>query len=100
MKRSAAFAAACTTIVLSVPAHANNDVPGVRRGHSGIPALFQTCMDLNRKYHHGVGRAGARDRTSGEAVTTFKRSTKIYKLALSYNRGLDHDRDGIACEKA
>jgi hypothetical protein len=30
----------------------------------------------------------------------FKRSTKLYKLAMSYNRGLDRDKDGIACEKA
>jgi hypothetical protein len=28
------------------------------------------------------------------------RSTKLYKLAMSYNRGLDRDKDGIACEKA
>jgi hypothetical protein len=30
----------------------------------------------------------------------FKRSTKLYKLAMSYNRGLDRDKDGVACEKA
>ena len=30
----------------------------------------------------------------------FKRSTKLYKLAMSYNRGLNRDRDGIACKKA
>jgi Excalibur calcium-binding domain len=28
-----------------------------------------------------------------------KRSTKLYKLAMSYNRGLDRDKDGVACEK-
>jgi hypothetical protein len=33
-------------------------------------------------------------------VTNFKRSTKLYRLAMSYNRGLDRDKDGIACEKA
>ena len=31
---------------------------------------------------------------------TFKGTTKLYKLAKSYNRGLDCDKDGIACEKA
>lgn len=32
---------------------------------------------------------------------TFKDTTKLYnKLAKSYNRGLDCDEDGIACEKA
>jgi hypothetical protein len=29
-----------------------------------------------------------------------KRSTRLYKLAMSYNRGLDRDKDGIACETA
>jgi Excalibur calcium-binding domain len=33
-------------------------------------------------------------------VTNFKRSTKLYKLAMSYNRGLDRHKDGIACETA
>jgi hypothetical protein len=42
----------------------------------------------------------ASDHTSGTPVTNFKRSTKLYKLAMSYNRGLDRDKDGIACEKA
>jgi hypothetical protein len=36
-------------------------------------------------------------------VTTFKRSTRLYNIAMSYNsqRGynLDRDHDGIACEK-
>ena len=30
----------------------------------------------------------------------FKRTTTLYKLAMSYNRGLDRDEDGVACEKA
>jgi hypothetical protein len=29
-------------------------------------------------------------------VTTFKHGTKPYKLAM-YNRGLDRDKDGVAC---
>jgi hypothetical protein len=33
-------------------------------------------------------------------VTTFKRSTKLYFLAMSHNRGLDRDHDGVACEQA
>jgi len=37
-------------------------------------------------------------RSAGRAAN-FKRSTKLYKLAMSYNRGLDRDKDGIACEK-
>jgi hypothetical protein len=32
-------------------------------------------------------------------VTTFKRSTLLYNKAMSYNKRLDGDKDGIACEK-
>ena len=41
----------------------------------------------------------ARDKTRGTPVTNFRRSTRLYNIAMSYNRGLDRDRDGIACEK-
>jgi hypothetical protein len=64
------------------------------------PPLYKNCTNLNKRYPHGVGRLGARDKTSGTPVTTFKRSTLIYRRAMSYNRGLDRDKDGIACEKA
>ena len=63
------------------------------------PALYKNCTALNKKYAHGVGRVGARDKTTGDAVTNFKRSSKIYKLAMSYNKGLDRDKDGVACEQ-
>jgi hypothetical protein len=46
-------------------------------------------------------RAGAHDHvTSGAPVTTILLSTRIYNLAMHYNRALDRDHDGIACEKA
>jgi Excalibur calcium-binding domain len=64
-----------------------------------VPALYKNCANLNKKYPHGVGEAGARDHTSGTPVTTFTRSTKLYKLAIAYNPRLDGDKDGIACEK-
>ena len=32
-------------------------------------------------------------------MTTFKKSTKIYKAAIKQNKGLDRDKDGVACEK-
>jgi Excalibur calcium-binding domain len=66
---------------------------------AATPALFKNCTNLNRKYPHGVGKVGARDRTSGVPVVTFKRSNRLYRLAMSYNRGLDRDKDGIACEQ-
>jgi Excalibur calcium-binding domain len=65
-----------------------------------IPPLYKNCTNLNKRYPHGIGKVGARDHTSGTPVTNFKRSTRIYRLAMSHNRGLDRDKDGIACEKA
>jgi Excalibur calcium-binding domain len=64
---------------------------------AGASASFQNCKALNSVYRHGVGRVGAHDHTrSGtNPVTNFKRSNRLYRL----NRGLDRDRDGIACEK-
>ena len=64
------------------------------------PPLYKNCTALNKKYPHGIGLANAHDKSSGTPVTTFTRSTHLYRLALSYNAGLDRDRDGIACEKA
>jgi hypothetical protein len=56
---------------------------------------------VNKLYPHGVGKLSARDHTTGgaEPVRNFKRSTKLYNEAMSFNRGLDRDHDGIACEK-
>lgn len=56
---------------------------------------FPNCKALNARYPHGVGRVGARDKTSGTPVTNFKRSNRLYRQ----NRHLDRDKDGIACEK-
>jgi hypothetical protein len=70
---------------------------------AAIPYLWQNCTHVHTKYRHGVGKAGAHDKTSGTPVTTFYRSTRLYNRAMSYNgeRGynLDRDHDGIACEK-
>ena len=56
---------------------------------------YQNCSQLNRAYPHGVGKPGARDHSSGTPVTSFKRSTALYRA----NASKDRDRDGIACEK-
>lgn len=56
---------------------------------------YKNCTQLNKAYKHGVGKPGARDKTSGTPVTNFKRSAAIYKQ----NKGRDRDKDGIACEK-
>jgi hypothetical protein len=67
--------------------------------HATIPAKWKNCTAVNRRYPHGVGRNHAHDATTGTPVTNFKRSTRIYNVAMSYNRSLDRDKDGIACEK-
>jgi hypothetical protein len=64
-----------------------------------MPRLWRKCANVNARYPHGVGKVGAHDKTSGEPVTNFRRSTRLYRLAMSYNRGLDRHKDGIACEK-
>lgn len=63
-------------------------------------SVYDNCTAFNKKYPHGVGRKHATDKTSGTPVTTFKRSTKLYKIAMKNNSRLDGDKDGIACEKA
>jgi hypothetical protein len=60
----------------------------------------RTTHSYRWKYPHGIGKLRARDKTSGVPVTNFRRSNRLYKRAMSYNRGLDRDKDGIACEKA
>ena len=84
-------------VVVLLAAHAGTALAAV----AAAPPLYKNCTNLNKKYPHGLGKKGARDRTkSGNPVTNFYRSTKLYNLAMSYNRGLDRDKDGIACEKA
>ena len=65
-----------------------------------IPARWKNCTVVNKRYPHGVGRIGAVDKTAGEPVTNFTHSNYLYRTAMRYNRGLDRDKDGIACEKS
>jgi hypothetical protein len=64
---------------------------------------YTNCKTLNTKYPHGVGRVGARDRAMNggvlsDPVTNFRRSNAIYAAAMAHNKGLDRDKDRIACE--
>jgi hypothetical protein len=56
-----------------------------------VPSLWKSCKHVLKLHAH--------DRTSGVAVKNFRRSTRLYNIAMRWNRGLDRDRDGIACEK-
>lgn len=61
-----------------------------------VPAKkYSNCTKLNKDYPHGVGKPGAKDKTSGTPVTNFTRNKKVYKQ----NTARDRDKDGIACEK-
>jgi hypothetical protein len=89
------FAAAAVTAVALVP------VSSAGAGEAVMPKLYKNCKSLNAKYPHGLGKAKAVDKTSsGGPVTNFARSTRLYLKAMSFNKGLDRDKDGIACEKA
>jgi hypothetical protein len=69
---------------------------GAPASNAQQPGKFPNCKALNKRYPHGVGRVGARDKTaSGDPVTNFKRSRRLYDL----NKGLDRDKGRIACEK-
>jgi hypothetical protein len=89
-KTAACAFATAGTMIVGAPAPAAT---------SRIPYLWSKCAHVNAKYRHGVGKLHAHDRTSGTPVTTFRRSTLLYNRAMSYNRSLDRDKDGIACEK-
>jgi hypothetical protein len=66
---------------------------------SAVSAPWKNCKQVNKKYPHGVGKVRARDKTSGTPETSFKRSNSLYNTAMRNNKGLDRDKDGIACEK-
>jgi hypothetical protein len=74
--------------------------PGLDAAGSAIPYRWKNCTIVNKRFPHGVGRYGAHDRTkSGDPVRNFRRSNRLYREAMRYNRGLDRDKDSIACEK-
>lgn len=56
---------------------------------------YKNCAALNKKFPHGVGIPGARDKTSGKKVTNYYRSKALYLK----NKSRDRDKDNIACEK-
>lgn len=93
VKRPATLLATCVSAAAAVAAST------AAAALDATPALYKNCTALNAKYPHGLGRANAKDKTSGKPVTTFKRSTALYNKAMSHNKRLDGDKDGIACEK-
>jgi hypothetical protein len=93
--------AAAAAVLLASTATAASDGATSPSAATAVPRLYDNCTNFNKRYHHGVGKRRARDRTkSGKnAVTNFLRSTVIYNRAMRWNKGLDRDKDGVACEK-
>ena len=72
---------------------------GVVSPADAVVYRWKNCTIVNHRLPHGVGLAHAHDKTSGVPVTNFRHDTTMYKRAMRANRGLDRDKDGIACEK-
>src|SRR4051812_10583897 len=70
-------------------------VAGTSQAAEAANKTYKNCTALNKDYKHGVGKTGAKDKTSGTPVKNFKKSNSIYKK----NKKSDRDKDGIACEK-
>ena len=90
-----AVAGALSLAVLSLPL-AGAITPAEAKSYH-----YKNCTALQKDFKHGVGKSGAKDKVKGKTkpVTTFKRSTTIYKAAVKYRADLDRDKDGVACEK-
>jgi hypothetical protein len=92
------FQLKCASALLVAGAMAYGGVPFATAA-GAVSAPWKNCTQVNKRYPHGVGKVRARDKTSGTPVTNFKRSNALYLTAMRNNRGLDRDKDGIACEK-
>ena len=75
-----------------IPAHAVTPTAAKKYGN---------CKALNKVFPHGVAKSkSAKDRNMkkqlvSDPVTNFK----VNAAAYAANKGLDRDKDGIACEK-
>jgi Excalibur calcium-binding domain len=102
LRPTATIAAISLAFALMLAASASTASAGqtvVAGGEQTRPAWTRNCTTLNRRFKHGVGMPGARDKTSDEPVTNFRRSRALYQTAMRWNKGLDRDKDKIACEK-
>jgi Excalibur calcium-binding domain len=57
---------------------------------------WKNGTQVNKEVPARSGQGGC---AGGTPVRTFRRSNLLYRTAMRYNRGLDRDKDGIACEK-
>jgi hypothetical protein len=101
-----ALAIATLFAALGFVAPASSGVSGLAKvtsptADAAMPRLYKNCTNYNKRYPHGVGRLLARDkvRSGSEPVRNFRRSNRLFRIAMSWNKGLDRDKDNIACEK-
>lgn len=91
MKKLTTAAIALASLLLSLtPAYAAED------------KKYQNCKALNKIYPGGVSKNGATDMTkkNGKAVKASpKKVPTIDDAGYKKNKGLDRDKDGVACEK-
>ena len=63
---------------------------------AAAPRKYANCAAMQKVYKHGVAKVRtAKDKTTGKKVTNFAVNAALYNV----NKGLDRDRDNIACEK-
>ena len=90
-----------TPRLLAVLAAATVALVPATAAHAAMPALYKNCTNYNATFAHGVGHTTAKDKVAAGArpVTTFRKSNADFQKAMSFNKGLDRDKDSIACEK-
>ena len=63
---------------------------------------YKNCTALNKDYPGGISKTGATDtsKKGGKIVPANPKKTPTVDDAIyAKNKGLDRDKDGIACEK-
>lgn len=84
--------------VAIIPLIAGTSLLAASTAHAAVkPVKYANCTALNKVYPHGVALKGAKDSVAKGAkpVTNFTVNVAVYNL----NKGLDRDKDKIACEK-
>ena len=90
------FAPVLTAVIVAVPLLVGAPAVAAPAHHIAASAkTYANCTQLHKVYPHGVGKKGAKDKTSGKRVTNFTVNTAVYNA----NKKSDRDHDGIACEK-
>ena len=65
------------------------------------PAIWKNCTNVHKRYPHGVGKLRATRSSAGQhrARDDVQAQHTALQHAMRYNKRLDADKDGVACEK-